>query len=336
MGAKKKSREASRTPRKTLKQSSKLSQAQSYPTLLQTKVYKFLLWKARNTIRQGSIHYIGIQELRDVLNTHDGEQLKNSVEALATTKLNWETVGRSNVQWGWSSLLAGCRLLADNRFEYSFDPILVSELCRPEQFRIYDLDTMLGFESHYALKVYELTLQYYDSAKGWGRTPSMDRGKLRELLNVDEHKYPNNSDFLKKAVLVPLREVNQRAEVNITFHNDQGKPRARQYWFEARRRDQQQFNFAEEFTAATASSAVPRHDVAFARFMEAASATKKSVEADYFRRHPDKRGKYQRGGRNAEFETFLVAEYPALLGDSNAKPSRGLKLALRGLGGGNV
>ena len=330
MGTKKKLAKASNRPsRKTFKQSSKLSHAQSYPSLLQAKAYKYLLWKAMNSLRQGSIHYIEVQELRRVLNTHDGQQLKDSVEALASIKINWETVGRSDIKWGWSSLLAGCRLLTDNRFEYSFDPILVAELYRPEQFRIYDLDAMLGFESHYALKIYELALQYYDGSKGWGRTPGMDRRKLRELFNVDEHKYPNNSDFLKKAIASPLKEVNERAEVDVSFHDDQGKPRVRQYWFEARRREQQQFNFAEEFEAAV-SSEVPRHDVAFGRFMEASAESKKSVEAEFFRRHPDRRGAYRRGGRNAYFEAFLVAEYPALVGQAAPRPPLGLGLGLRG------
>ena len=314
MDTKKKSAKASsRPPGKTLKQSSKLSHAQSYPTLLQAKAYKYLLWRAMKTLCQGSIHYIDVQDLRRVLHTHDSQQLKDSVEALASIKLNWEAVGRSDVKWGWSSLLAGCRLLEDNRFEYSFDPILIAELYHPEQFRIYDLEAMLGFESHYALKIYELALLYYDSKKGWGRTPGMDRHKLRELFNVEEHKYPNNSDFLKKAVTTPLQEVNARAEVDVTFHDDDGKPRVRQYWFEARRREQQQFNFAEKFTAAAASSAVPQHGAAFERFMEAAPPTKKLLEADYFQRHPDKRGTYRRGARNPHFEGFLTLEYPALV-----------------------
>ena len=331
MGARPKTAKPRPAVGKTLKQSSKLSHAQSYPSLLQAKAYKYLLWKAMRTLQQGSIHYIEVQELRRVLNTHDGQQLKDSVEALASIKINWESVGRSDVKWGWSSLLAGCRLLTDNRFEYSFDPILVAELYRPEQFRIYDLDAMLGFESHYALKIYELALQYYDAAKGWGRTPGMDRRKLRELFNVEEHKYPNNGDFLRRAVVAPLREVNERAEVDVSFHDDRGKPRMRQYWFEARRREQQQFNFAEEFRAAAASGDEPRHRTAFTRFMEASAPSKKSVEADFFRRHPDQRGTYRRGSRHATFEAFLVAEYPALAGEPpTARPPLGLGLGLRG------
>ncbi len=36
------------------------------------------------SLRRGSIHYVEVQELRPMLNTHDGQQLKDSVEALAS------------------------------------------------------------------------------------------------------------------------------------------------------------------------------------------------------------------------------------------------------------
>ena len=217
-----------------LKQSSKLAQAQSYPTLVQSKGYKYLLYKALGTLKPGSIHECSAYELRKAMGFHDYRELQVAIEALSAVQIRWETLGRSDVAWGRSSLLSSCVLLESGMFRYSFDPQTVQELIQPSRYRRLNLELMLGFQSNYALKIYEGAWHFFDAKKRWGRTPGMTRDKLREWLAVPEGTYKTHRDFFRRAVTEPLKEVNARGELVVTFHHDEGKPRTRQYWFEAR------------------------------------------------------------------------------------------------------
>jgi hypothetical protein len=217
-----------------LKQSSKLAQAQSYPTLIQSKGYKYLLYKALETLRPGSIHECSAYELRQAMGFHDYKELQAAIEGLSAVQIRWETLGRSDVIWGRSSLLSSCVLLENGNFRYSFDPQTVQELIQPSRYRRLNLELMLGFQSNYALKIYEGAWHFFDPKKRWGRTPGMTRDKLREWLSVPEGCYKTHRDFFRRAVTEPLKEVNARGELVVTFHHDNGKPRARLYWFEVR------------------------------------------------------------------------------------------------------
>jgi hypothetical protein len=77
-----------------LKQSSKLAQAQSYPTLIQSKGYKYLLYKALETLRPGSIHECSAYELRQAMGFHDYKELQAAIEGLSAVQIRWETLGR--------------------------------------------------------------------------------------------------------------------------------------------------------------------------------------------------------------------------------------------------
>jgi hypothetical protein len=219
--------------KKLLKQSHKLAQSQTIPTLIQSKGYKYLLYKALPSLQPGSIHLCSAYELRQALGTHDYVELKMAMENLSSIQIKWECLGRSEVIWGRSSLLSSCVLTQDGFFRYSFDPQTVQELIQPKRYKRLNLELMLGFQSSYALKIYEGIWQYFDPKKMCGRTPSMNREKLREWLNVPENAYKAHRDFFRRAVDEPLKEVNARGELIVSFHHDDGTPRERQYWFQA-------------------------------------------------------------------------------------------------------
>ncbi len=259
-----------------LKQSSKLAQAQSYPTLIQSKGYKYLLYKALETLRPGSIHECSAYELRQAMGFHDYRELQIAIEGLSAVQIRWETLGRSDVVWGRSSLLSSCVLLENGMFRYSFDPQTVQELIQPSRYRRLNLELMLGFQSNYALKIYEGAWHFFDPKKRWGRTPGMTRDKLREWLSVPQGSYKTHRDFFRRAVTEPLKEVNGRGELVVTFHHDNGKPRTRLYWFEVRADAQRRLLLApdgvmEELLAE--ADKTPEPDTAHAEVPAAEAAT---------------------------------------------------------------
>ncbi len=229
---------------KKLKQSSKITNAPSYPLLIQEKTSRLLLyWALRGgkVMNPGDIYEIPMESLRESLNCRDDGELKKTLQSLVEYKINWEAFCKRQVDlpylWGYSSLLADCVITKTHTIKYSYSPLMVQELFKPHSYRIFDIEVLMAFKSGYAFKIYQLSGQYFNVASDMCRTPSYSIDDLRLLFNVGEGKYKNRYDFIRKVIALPLREVNAVGDYITELKDDGGKPSRRMYWFEVRLKD---------------------------------------------------------------------------------------------------
>ncbi len=228
---------------RTLKQSSKITNAPAYPSLLQEKASRFLLYWALQLgkMNPGDLYELPLESLREALNCRNDQELKKILVSLVDYKINWELFYKARVEspyiWGFSSLLADCVITKNHAIKYSFSPLMVQELFKPHSYRIFDIEVLMAFKSAYAFKIYQLCGQYYNEEAQYGRTISYTLEDLRILFNVDEAKYSKRYDFIQKVIALPLQEVNEVSSYIAEFKDDNGKPSCRRYWFEIRCRE---------------------------------------------------------------------------------------------------
>lgn len=81
-----------------------------------------------------------------------------------------------------------------------------------EYFTKYQLKNILKFKSTYSFRFYELLKQY--EAIGY-RIISVE--ELRNILDIQENKYPKYANLKQKVILIAIKEINTYTDIFIDF-----------------------------------------------------------------------------------------------------------------------
>lgn len=81
-----------------------------------------------------------------------------------------------------------------------------------EQYTIYHMQDVARMTSRYAIRVYELLVQ-------WRRrgSRSVDIGWLRRSLGVGDDKYPNFKDFRRRVIEPAVLQINERSPLHVEW-----------------------------------------------------------------------------------------------------------------------
>lgn len=81
-------------------------------------------------------------------------------------------------------------------------------------FTSYNLSEIANFTSYYAMRLYELLMQFKD--KGW-RTISIE--DLRSALGIGEAEYPRIANLKARAIDVAVAQINEFSEWKVSYQN---------------------------------------------------------------------------------------------------------------------
>ena len=96
-----------------------------------------------------------------------------------------------------------------------FTPKVVQHISRLEKaFTSYNLDEIAPFSSYYAVRLYELLMQFKD--KGW-RTISVE--DLRAAFGLSPTEYKLMYEFKRRTVDVAITQINELSQWKVTYQN---------------------------------------------------------------------------------------------------------------------
>lgn len=78
-----------------------------------------------------------------------------------------------------------------------------------ERYTEYDLKQVSGLQSEYAIRLYELLIQW----RRVGKVPNMSLQELRDKLGVLEGNYKEMSDFKKRVLKLALTQINDHTDI---------------------------------------------------------------------------------------------------------------------------
>lgn len=96
------------------------------------------------------------------------------------------------------------------RFTHDVVP-LITRL--EEQFTSYELEQVKSLNSGYAIRLYELLIQW----RSVGKTPAFELQQFRQQLGVEESKYSRMSDFKKYVLDFAVQQVNKHTDVTVKY-----------------------------------------------------------------------------------------------------------------------
>ena len=94
----------------------------------------------------------------------------------------------------------------------AFAPHLRLKLYNPRVYAKLNLRLQNRFKRQYALVLWELCFDYFDTERDQGETPFISLGTFRELLGIGSDEYPAFS-ILNRAVIKPaMKEINKETD----------------------------------------------------------------------------------------------------------------------------
>ena len=192
-------------------------QVQGKMTHLQRRAWNVLLANAYNELPTAEIHSVSMQELAAKLgyDSKDQEYLKETLEALVDFTVRWNVLGKDNKEvWGVAALL-GSAEIKDGICTYSFAAHLRPKLHNPRIYSKLNLRLQNQFKGQYALILWEVCFDYFDTDRGTGETPFISLEILRELLGIESNEYPLFPELNRTVLKSALKEINALTNYHV-------------------------------------------------------------------------------------------------------------------------
>ena len=192
-------------------------QIQGKMTHLQRRAWNILLANAYNELRDKDIHSVSMIELAAKLGfeSKNDEYLKETLEALVDFTVKWNVLGKDNKEvWGVASLL-GSAEIKDGICTYSFAAHLRPKLHNPRIYSKLNLRLQNRFKSQYALILWEVCFDYFDTDRSQGENPFIPLETFKELMGLDETDYPVFKVLSRDVIKSAIKEINTLTDYHI-------------------------------------------------------------------------------------------------------------------------
>ena len=208
-------------------------QIQSKISLLQRRAWNVLLANAYNELPDKDVYSVSVVELAAKLgfNSRDYDYLKEVLKSIVDCKVEWNVLDKDKEEeWGVASLLAEVRI-RDGICFYQFPHTLRLKLHNPRVYAKLNLRLQNRFRSRYALVLWEVCFDYFDTERDQGETPFIPLEAFKELIGLEVGEYPVfkilNRDVIKPAV----KEINNLTDYLVEVEQKRVKRRVAELKF---------------------------------------------------------------------------------------------------------
>ena len=192
-------------------------QIQSKITHLQRRAWNVLLANAYNELPDKDIHSVSMIELAAKLgfDSKYQEYLKDVLRSLRSCEVEWNLLNKDNKQvWGVASLLASAEI-ENGICTYGFAPHLRLKLHNPRIYTKLNLRLQNRFKSQYALVLWEVCFDYFDTDRDQGETPFIRLEVFRELMGSGSDDYPVFKELNRNVIKPAIKEINDLTDYHV-------------------------------------------------------------------------------------------------------------------------
>ena len=202
-------------------------QIQSKISLLQRRAWNVLLANAYNELPDKDIHSVSMVELAAKLgfDSKNQDYLKEVLKSLRSCEVEWNLLNKDNKQvWGVASLLASAEI-ENGICTYGFAPHLRLKLHNPRIYAKLNLRLQNWFKSQYALVLWEVCFDYFDTDRDQGETPFIPLETFKDMIGLKPDEYPVFG-FLNRDVIKPaIKEINDLTDYLVEVEQKRFKRR---------------------------------------------------------------------------------------------------------------
>ena len=192
-------------------------QIQSKISLLQRRAWNVLLANAYSELQTSEIHRVSVVELAAKLgyNSNDLDYLKETLEALGACQVKWNLLNKDKKEkWGFANLLASAEI-ESGICTYAFAPHLRHQLYNPRIYAKLNLRLQNRFKSQYALVLWEVCFDYFDTDRDQGETPLIPLETFRELMGIEADEYQTFKALNQFVIKPAIKEINDLTDYHV-------------------------------------------------------------------------------------------------------------------------
>ena len=192
-------------------------QIQGRMTHLQRRAWNILLANAYNELPDKEIHSVSIVELAAKLgfDSKNDEYLKETLEALVDFTVKWNVLDKDKKEvWGVAALLASAEI-KDGICTYGFAPHLRQKLHNPRIYTKLNLRLQNRFKGQYALILWEVCFDYFDTDRSHGETPFIPLETFRELMGIEADEYRTFKALNQTLIKPAINEINDLTNYHV-------------------------------------------------------------------------------------------------------------------------
>ena len=192
-------------------------QIQSKITHLQRRAWNVLLANAYNELPNTDIHRVSVVELARKLGyaSNDSDHLKETLEALGACQVKWNLLNKDKKEkWGFANLLASAEI-ENGICTYAFAPHLRHQLYNPRIYTKLNLRLQNRFTSRYALILWEVCFDYFDTDRDQGETPFIPLETFKTLMGLEETDYPVFKVLNQSVIKPAIKEINALTDYHV-------------------------------------------------------------------------------------------------------------------------
>lgn len=192
-------------------------QIQGKMTHLQRRAWNILLANAYNELPEKEVHSVSVAELAAKLgfDSKNEEYLKETLKSLRNCEVEWNILRKDKKQeWGVAGLLAEARII-DGICYYEYSPSMRQRLHNPHIYTKLNLRLQNNFKGQYALILWEVCFDYFDTNRGEGETPFIRLQTFRELMGIEADEYRTFKALNQRVIKPAINEINELTNYHV-------------------------------------------------------------------------------------------------------------------------
>ena len=192
-------------------------QIESKITHLQRRAWNVLLANAYNELPTAEVHRVNVAELAKKLgfNSKKLDYLKETLEALVDCKIKWNLLNKDKQEkWGVASLLSEVDI-ESGICTYAFTPYLRYKLYNPRIYAKLNLRLQNQFTSRYALVLWEVCFDYFDTDRDQGETPFIPLKVFKRLMGLEKEEYSVFKELNRNVIKSAMKEINDLTDYHV-------------------------------------------------------------------------------------------------------------------------
>ena len=145
------------------------------------------------------------------------EALREGAKGLFEAKFRYEKLDDETGEIGevvsrWLKRVMYIENIATIKIAFNDEVLpLIGELER--RFTQYEIEQVAGLQSRYAIRLYEMLMQWRSS----GQTPELSLQKIRDRLGLLENEYKRMCDFKSRVIDTAIDQINQQIDMQASY-----------------------------------------------------------------------------------------------------------------------
>lgn len=145
------------------------------------------------------------------------EALREGAKGLFEAKFRYEKLDDETGEIGevvsrWLKRVMYIENIATIKIAFNDEVLpLIGELER--RFTQYEIEQVAGLQSRYAIRLYEMLMQWRSS----GQTPELSLQKIRDRLGLLENEYKRMCDFKSRVIDTAIDQINEHTDIKASY-----------------------------------------------------------------------------------------------------------------------